>query len=213
MTIAEDIFKVLRSEIIENILPKGEPLSENVIAKRFKSSRTPVREAIFRLESEQLVRIFSGRGAFVSMVDMSQVASVFQVRILLEPIAARTSFALFRESEIKDLEDQWLKLKDLVCEDDELWRKISTLDRQTHKFFTHKTPNQWLRSFLSVLDVHVWRMQNLAVAGLGESKESIRQHLELLNLAKSRDVEIFIAALVKHIADSEAYVQSYIELA
>ena len=91
MTIAVDITITLRQEIFRNVLKQDTPLSENALAKRFKTSRTPVREAIQKLANEQLVKIVPGRGAFVSTMDISQVVSIFEIRLALEPLAARSS--------------------------------------------------------------------------------------------------------------------------
>lgn len=213
MPITDDILKKLRCEVLDNVLKPGEPLSEHVLAKRFNSSRTPVREAIKKLESEHLVQIVPGRGSFVSTVDISHVSSIYEVRVALEPIAARTSFKFLRPNELAELETQWLNLKERAGDQNHyIWEEIAVLDRKTHHVFTKKTPNQWLRTFLSIIDVHVARMQNLAVFGLGEKKESIRQHLELINIAQSGDMEHFIATLTNHIIISEEYVRANIEL-
>ena len=213
MIIVEKITNTLRQEILNNTLQQGEPLSENVLAKRFKTSRTPVREAIRKLENDRLVQIIQGRGAIVSMMDYSQLAYVFEVRIVLEPLAAESSFVFLRQPEITMLEEQWLNLEDRVRrQDDEMMQNIAKLDRETHHFFTHKTPNPWLRTFLSTLEIQVARMQNLAASGLGEATESIRQHLELVSLLKSGDREAFISALRNHIIISESYVASNMDL-
>ncbi|WP_024333285.1 GntR family transcriptional regulator [Desulfotignum balticum] len=213
MTIAEKITKTLRQEILNNTLSQGEPLSENVLGKRFKTSRTPVREAIRRLENDRLVQIIQGRGAIVSMMDISQLSHVFEVRIVLEPLAAESSFVFLRQPEITKLEEQWLALEDrLHSQEIEIIQDISDLDRKTHRFFTHKTPNPWLRTFLSTLEIQVARMQNMAASGLGEATESIRQHLELVSLLKSGDREAFIVALRNHIIISKSYVASNIDL-
>ena len=209
MTIAEKITNTLRQEILNNTLTQGEPLSENVLAKRFKTSRTPVREAIRVLENDHLVQIIQGRGTIVSMMDIGQLAHVYEARIALEPLAAESSFVFLRQSEITMLEEQWLTLEDRVqSQGDEIMKDIVELDRKTHRFFTHKTPNPWLRTFLSTLEIQVARMQNLAASGLGEATESIRQHLELVSLLKSGDQEAFISALRNHIIISKSYVAS-----
>jgi len=210
MTIAEKITNTLRQEILNNTLPQGEPLSENVLAKRFKTSRTPVREAIRILENDRLVQIIQGRGTIVSMMDIGQLAHVYEVRIVLEPLAAESSFVFLRQPEITMLEEEWLNLEDRVrSQATEIIQDISELDRKTHHFFTHKTPNPWLRTFLATLEIQVARMQNLAASGLGEATESIRQHLELVSLLKSGDREAFISALRSHIIISKSYVASH----
>ena len=213
MAIADQIADTLRREIIDNLLKPGSPLSENVLASRFKTSRTPVREATQKLATEHLVNIVPGRGAFVSTLDIGQVEAVYEVRLALEPLAAQSAFGMLRTLDLERLEARWRDLEERVnrgnrdCYDD-----IATLDRDTHLYFTHKTPNQWLRHFLSLLEVHISRMRNLSIIGLGEAEETIRQHIELIHLAKSKALDAFLAALTDHIRFSAAHLRANIDL-
>ena len=79
------IFDVLRKAIIEGELAEGAPLRQDEIARKFNTSRIPVREAISRLEEQGLVRTRRYKGAVVAGLSADEAAEVFDLRALLEP--------------------------------------------------------------------------------------------------------------------------------
>src|SRR5437879_11262961 len=81
----------LKQLILEGELAPGEPLVERTLADRLSVSRTPVREAIFRLEREGLVEAVDGKGAFVASYAIDDLIEIYQIREGLEPLAARLS--------------------------------------------------------------------------------------------------------------------------
>jgi DNA-binding GntR family transcriptional regulator len=97
----DDVYRALKADIFRGRLAPGEHLVEATLENRFKVSRTPIRNALRRLENEGLVAIASHRGAFVSSWTDADSAEVMAIRILLEPRAA--ALAAQRRSE-RDVE-------------------------------------------------------------------------------------------------------------
>ncbi len=83
-TAATIIFRALRKAIIEGELKDGTPLRQDDIAKAFKTSRYPVREAIARLEQQGLVTVQRYKGAVVATLSMQDAAEIFDLRAKLE---------------------------------------------------------------------------------------------------------------------------------
>ncbi|UWQ29436.1 GntR family transcriptional regulator [Leisingera sp. M523] len=79
------VFEALRSAIIDGRLEEGEPLRQEEIARRFNTSRIPVREAISRLEEYGLVKTQRFKGAVVAGLSADEAAEIFDFRALLEP--------------------------------------------------------------------------------------------------------------------------------
>lgn len=209
----DKIHKEIRNAILNNELKPGIPLSENEIAKKYNVSRSPVREAIRILEKEQLVKIVQGRGTFVSTLDRSDVSFLYEIRLSLEPLAARTSLNFIRDSELDELEDRWVAIREHKSDHNVVfWDTVFGLNRDTHRCFTHKTPNPWLRNFLSIIDVHVVRMQKLSIESLGRIDETVEQHIEIIRLAKTRDIDRYVECLHDHIKNSEKYLLQSIDI-
>ena len=86
---AEAAYRQLRDKLIMLEIRPGEPINDGQLAAEFGSGRTPVREAIKRLEVDHLVVSYPRRGTFATNVDFTELADVSEVRELLEPLAAR----------------------------------------------------------------------------------------------------------------------------
>ena len=85
---SEAIYLTLRRAIIDGLLPAGERLAENQLAGLFKRSRTPIREAIFRLESERLAEYLPRQGLVVATISREEILEVYAVRAVLDGLSA-----------------------------------------------------------------------------------------------------------------------------
>ena len=103
MTRAEELVKVLEEEILEGKLEPGTRLDEQFLARRFKVSRTPVREALRHLTSSGLVEIRQHQGAIVKSFTIPELIEVFQVMSELEGLCARLSARRMVERERQSL--------------------------------------------------------------------------------------------------------------
>lgn len=83
-----EVFEILVEEILSNKLQPGQALVERTLADRFGISRTPIREALRRLQSEYLVNIYPNQGAFVRRFSEKDARDLFHLREVLEPLAA-----------------------------------------------------------------------------------------------------------------------------
>ena len=86
---AEAAYRQLRDKLIMLEIRPGEPINDGQLAAELGFGRTPVREAIKRLEVDHLVVSYPRRGTFATNVDFTELADVSEIRELLEPLAAR----------------------------------------------------------------------------------------------------------------------------
>jgi DNA-binding GntR family transcriptional regulator len=91
MSVAAQVFEMLRQEIIVAVLPPGAPLSEHALSQRFGVSRTPIREALLRLAEEGLVQIVPQVGTFVTLISLAKVYEAQFIREALECAAVRVA--------------------------------------------------------------------------------------------------------------------------
>jgi len=87
-TLSEKVYRALKRDIIRCIYHPGEALSEKVLTLKYKSSRTPVREAIVRLEQERLLQIVPDRGYFVNQLTLQEVNDIYEFRTAVECLTA-----------------------------------------------------------------------------------------------------------------------------
>jgi DNA-binding GntR family transcriptional regulator len=101
---ADLVHERVRKEIIDGTLAPGERLTETHIAERFDVSRTPVREALVRLQADGFVELVRNRGAFVSKWTEDDLEEIFGLRIMLEGYGARIGAGKIGPDEIASLE-------------------------------------------------------------------------------------------------------------
>ena len=89
LSLAEQAYRQLRDRLIMLEIRPGDPINDGALAAELGVGRTPVREALKRLESDHLVVSYPRRGTFATIVDITELADVSEIRELLEPHAAR----------------------------------------------------------------------------------------------------------------------------
>src|SRR5512132_3729195 len=106
VSVTDRIYRALRRDILSGALKPGDTVSVRDLARRFRGSRTPAREALIRLSHDRLVTIHPRRGAFVTGISLRELHQVFQVRELLEGLAARLACQNPDKSVLDALEDE-----------------------------------------------------------------------------------------------------------
>jgi DNA-binding GntR family transcriptional regulator len=86
-TLSEKVYAALKRDI-RGVYQPGAALSEKIFAKKYKSSRTPVRESALRLQHERLMRILPNRGYFVSEITLQELNEAYEYRTALECASA-----------------------------------------------------------------------------------------------------------------------------
>jgi DNA-binding GntR family transcriptional regulator len=98
--LSEKVYKTFKRDIIRGVHPAGEPLTEKDLAKRYKASRTPVREAALRLQEDRLLRIVPNRGYFVSQITLQELNDIYEYRAAVECAAAELAARKATDSEL-----------------------------------------------------------------------------------------------------------------
>ena len=112
-SLAENAYLLLRDRLIMLDIKPGDPINDGQIAGELGIGRTPVREAIKRLESDHLVVSYPRRGTFATGVDITQLADVSEIRELLEPLAARRAARMAGPKVRQELRDIATTIGDL----------------------------------------------------------------------------------------------------
>jgi len=202
--LAQVAYDQIKEAIVTAKLKPGDSISENMLASVLEMSRTPVREALKELESENLVGIMPGRGAFVKDISLKDLREIFELRRELECFAADSAIQNITGAEIQELENVWLSFKEQVRQQKQIeWETISRSDNQLHTLIINKCNNSHLKGFMGVLSQQILRYQLLTAQALGDLEDTIRQHLEIIALIKAKNTEKLIPALREHIEAAE----------
>ena len=159
----------LRSAIIESELVPGERLSAEVIAKRFAVSPTPVREAFARLAGEGFVVALPQRGVRVSEISAADVRALYEVRLLLEPVAIRQSVERSTQQWVDTVETAFANMMNAGSADLAILSPAEyALHEELHVAFHRVTmtlcDSVWLRRFTDTMLDNSRRVRQLSLA-------------------------------------------------
>jgi DNA-binding GntR family transcriptional regulator len=142
---AERAYVQLREQIIRVELPPGTLLREDELTQRLGAGRTPVREALQRLQRDGFVTVLPRRGTLVSEINITDLAAIYEVRMRLESWASRLAAERVTEEdrgEARSLSDELAA----VAGDD--YEALLTLDRRVHRFVYRCAKNDFLAETL-----------------------------------------------------------------
>jgi DNA-binding GntR family transcriptional regulator len=190
-----DAYHLILEAIDVGVFKPGDRLVESDLADRFGVSRTPIREALQRLETQSLLER-DGRSLIVAALSHNQMAELYVVRRELEGLAARLAAQHATDEEIS-------VLRDMVCADDALVDDPLALSRANKRFHHQLHLASHNRYLVQQLDlVHrtmaLMATTSLAVEGRGEIAQA--EHSAIVTAIEARDSEQADAALKEHIS-------------
>ncbi len=197
----EVIFNTLREAIIVGELKPGERLMEVQLADKMGVSRTPVREAIRKLELEGLVEMLPRKGAHVADLSVKDIMDVLEVRATLDGLATRLSASRITDEEIKELRHQLAQFINYV-EKDNLQGSIKK-DVEFHDIIYRSSRNEKLIQISNNLREQVQRFRVIYIKDYSSSRELIREHTEILEAIASRDPAAAMECAQRHIKNQE----------
>lgn len=179
------VFERLHLEILRNRLRPGDPLRQEEITERMGVSRTPVREAIQRLQAEGLVTFVPRRGAVVSTIDHKRIEEIYEIRGRLESFAAGLAVDHMTER----LES---KLKKLVQEMEKLdpetdLEKALEKNREFHYLIYSAAGNETLVEMIGQLWKHIQRLRSFYLLTPNGYQESTAEHRLILEAILAKD--------------------------
>ena len=183
-TTADAVYQTLRHSILHGALAPGERLRSDALANELRVSRTPVREALRKLEAEGFVARL-GSGLIVRELSEQDLTELFYVREALEGMAARLAAENATPSEIVEIRE--------LLEDMEAVRRrgdVDALRRLTgdfHQLVCRASHNKRLLQSLKTLLDHVRQTQTSTLYGKGRPAEALREHRSLLRAIEARD--------------------------
>ena len=188
----------LREQIIRGEIPEGAQLRQDAIANQYQVSRIPVREALRQLDAEGLITIVPNRGAVVPSLSGRDVEELFTIRALLEPEVLKLSIP---ELTAEDLAKAEAILRKYV---NELRREehVSAWGRMNwdfHSILYSRANRPHMMNIIRNVNASGERYTRLQLYLTHGMKRANREHHEILELCRGRDVEGACALLREHI--------------
>jgi len=190
----EIVLEALREAIVSGVLEPGERLMEIQLAEELGVSRTPIREAIRKLELEGFVVMIPRKGAYVAGVSYKDVKDVFEIRAALEGLAAGLAAEKITDEEIEQME----RVLHYEKEPENLEEMIQA-DTDFHALLYKASRNEKLIGILANLREQIQRFRATSLAVPGRVKYAIAEHREILEAIARHDVKEAQALATAHI--------------
>jgi DNA-binding GntR family transcriptional regulator len=183
------VYQILREKILSGELKAGERLIERELADVLKISRTPVREALRKLDSEGLIRIIPRKGGIVADLSDEDIIDMFEILESLEALAVRQA--------AERITPEQRKMLDEVDESD-----VSAMIRAICQVARNRRLDEMIRGLLDLIRASA----RIGRERPGRANEAVEEHRAILNAVKERDAERAVQLVHEHVRRSiEAY--------
>ena len=204
------VFKTLRQAILKGELEPGERLMEIQLAERLGVSRTPIREAIRKLELEGLVLMIPRKGAEVAKISVSNLRDVLEVRRSLEELAIDLACQRMTPEEFEALKAAQEKFTEAIKKGDAI--QIAQNDELYHEIIYNSTKNAKLVQVLNNLREQMYRYRFEYIKDFSQHDKVIEEHRKIYESLRDRDVESATEAAKTHIDNQKKAIIRQIQL-
>ncbi len=207
--LADRVYHQLRDNIGSHQIRPGERLQEVSLAAQLGVSRTPVREALARLESEGMIAV-EGRGFVVPELTAADIEEIYQLRFLLDPAAARIAVAEI--SSATDLASMASAVEDAAAaEKSGDFRAFLEANSRFHNAWRALIPNRRMSKLLGQYAGHVRFLRVLTLGDASARKTALTGMKNIHAAFRKRDADAAAAAMHKHLEAAKHFLITAIE--
>ena len=196
-TVSDSVYEWIKEAIIRGEFRPGEHLAQERITERLGVSRTPVRDAIKRLEAEGLVIVKPRCGAEVFDISEEQLTELYEVRILLEQYCAAKGCAAVTDEQIREIEQINRNMGNLPRESIQFMDE----DRRFHRACCAISGCQGTIEILEPLWTRCDAFKAIYYALEGKANDTLKEHEKIIQALRRRDAEGVKAAINNHLQD------------
>ncbi len=204
------VFNTLRQAILTGELKPGERLMEIHLADKLGVSRTPIREAIRKLELEGLVTMIPRRGAEVAKITEKSMKDVLEVRRTLDALSAELACQRISEEEKEALKQACINFEEAVKTKDA--KIIAKADVALHDIIATATGNQRLIQLINNLAEQMYRYRFEYLKDLSQHENIIKEHRIIYESIVNKDIEAASSMAKTHIDNQEKAVIARIRM-
>ena len=200
ISLADQVFEKLESDIISGVYPRGEILTELKLVEQLNVSRTPIREALRRLEQERLIRD-SGKGSVVLGITLEDLEDIMDIRLRCEGLAAyyaaknRTPEGAGRLRQLSELQDFYFEKGD--------FDHLRQIDDEFHESIYEISGRTVLMDTLRPLHRKTQRYRRNSFSIPARRKESIDEHKAICDAICTGDAALAEKLMSRHIENAK----------
>ena len=196
-SLEEKVYLSLEEQIISQKLRPGESVTEMKLSRELGVSRTPVREALQRLDREGLIKLIPNKGAVVLGISEQDLIDIYKIRMRLEGLAARIAAEKRDEELCRELHDN-VELTEFYMTKGNI-EKVKNLDSEFHDIIYRCCESRMLGKTLSELHRYIASYRKLSLAVSGRIDRSLSEHREIYEAIVGGNADAADALMSKHV--------------
>lgn len=200
--LTEQVYNTLRREILSGRYQKGDALTELGVGEALNVSRTPVREALRQLEQEELVIIRPNKGAVVVGIDEADFMDIYNIRSLLEGIAAERAAKVATEEDIAALKDRVELMEFYVTKQN--MERLLEMDDSFHHCLFDICRSRMLSRVLKELHIYAAMIRQASIRQPDRAEHTLMEHRAIYEAIRDHDPEAAKQAAIDHIRSTVA---------
>ena len=203
ISLAEQVLERLENDILTGKYQRGEVLTELKLVSDLGVSRTPVREALHRLEQEHIIEI-TQKGILVLGVTEQDLKDIFAIRLRIEGMASAFAVENMTPEQLNELKET-LELQEFYVgkQDPE---RIKTMDSKFHQLIYRYCGSAVLNDTLMPLHKKVQKYRRASVENNSRAQQSAREHRAIFEAIEARNAELAEKYTTEHIANAADHI-------
>ena len=198
------IYEGLRTAIIKGVIPVGERINEKSYAEALNVSRTPVREALRRIQDEDIVQYIPNFGITIRQFTQDDVDEIYKIRIALDLLAGVNASNLMtkeREAQMEKLLDD----TDLAQTEGRI-QDVVEMSKQFNNLIYEFSEMPRLRNIQNKLIDYLVRFRDISLMADERRELAIYEHRLIFNAMKKKDIEVMEAIMTDHLLRSKDFI-------
>lgn len=201
----QQIYRILRRDIVHCLIPPGTPLSEKEVSVRFDVSRQPVREAFIKLAENGLIQIRPQRGSFVNKISLAQVRNGCFVRQAIERAVVQRAATMITDADLYQLEQNLNQQRTAI--DRKQLNDFFQLDDEFHQKLARMADCQLAWDTVENIKATIDRVRYMSLDHVSPPEMLLRQHVDIFHALEKRDPQAADDAMRVHLQEISESVQ------
>ena len=194
----DQTYDIIKNMIILREIEPGKKINEEHIAKEIQVSRTPIREALCRLENEGIVTIIPRRGAFVSDLTETTVREILLIREVLEGLVVRLAVENMDAKALEKLRKAIEKVSGIPEEDRDLINYTRS-EVDFHSILLSASNNQMLKNMMDMVNAHLQIIRLRTVVIPERAQKTVKEHQQIFDAIEKGDADSAEDLMRKHV--------------
>ncbi|MEJ2688221.1 MAG: GntR family transcriptional regulator [Gammaproteobacteria bacterium] len=203
---SQDVYASLKEMILSFELYPGSRVTEAELAERFKVSRTPVREALQRLETEGNLTIRPKQGCFIRELDIVDLTQHYQVRIELEMLSLKLACTNMPDRDLLELAEEWNPEEQKGRS--ELPTQMDVREESYHMALATGGGNETLARYMEDINNHIRIVRRLDFTNAERIDRTYQEHYDIVQHLLRRDLKAAQRLMREHITRSMEYAKT-----